>query len=100
MGPSKEVVMANGTKEGGLSGVSCASIKKCQLLHCSFEIIGICCSCSGDHVRTVRVALHCVVQRDHAEVTGGVFCSGENSLSILGDVHGRSTKVDSAAMGT
>ena len=73
MGPSKEVVTANGTEERGPGGVSCASMEKGQLLHCSCEIIGICCSCLGDHVRTARVALCCVVQRDHVEVTDGFF---------------------------
>ena len=100
MEPSKEVVTANGTEEGGPDGVSCASMEKGQLLHCSCEIIGICCSCLEDHVRTVQVAFHCVVQRDHAGVTGGVFCSKENNLSILGNVHNCRTKVDGAAMGT
>ena len=100
MGPSKEAVTANGTEEGDPGGVSCASMEKGQLLHCSCEIIGICCSCLGGHVRMVRVALHCVVQRDHVEVTGGVFSSGENNLFILCIVHGHGTKVDSAAMGT
>ena len=76
MGPSNEVVTANGTEEGSLGGVSYASTEKGQLLHCFCEIIGICCSCLGDHVRTTQLALHCVVQRNHLEVTGGVFCSG------------------------
>ena len=73
MGPSKEVVTANGTEEGGPGGVSCASMEKGQLLHFSCEIIGIFRSCLGDHVRTARVALHCVMQRDHVEFTGGVL---------------------------
>ena len=73
MGPSKEVVTANGMEEGGPSGVSCASMEKRQLLHYSCEIIGICCRWLGDHFRRVWMALHCVVQRDHVEVTGGVF---------------------------
>ena len=76
MGPSKEVVTTNGTEEGDPCGVSYASMEKGQLLHCSCEIIGICCSCLGGHVGTARVALHCVVQRDHVDVTGRVFSSG------------------------
>ena len=100
MGPSKEVVTTNCTEEGGLGRIPCANMEKGQLLCCSCKIIGIGCSCLWDHVRMVRVVRHWVVQRDHVEVTGRVFCSGENNLSILGDVHGRWTKVDGAAMGT
>ena len=100
MGPSKEVVTMNSTEEGGPGGVSCAGMENGQLLHCSCEIIGISCSCLWDHVRTARLALHCVMQRDHVEVMGGGFSSGENNFSILGNIHSRMTKVDSAAMGT
>ena len=46
------------------------------------------------------MAFYCVMQRDHVEVTGGVFSSSENDVSILGNVHGRRPKVDGAAMGT
>ena len=90
----------NSKEEGGPGWVSCAGMEKGELLHYYCEVIGICCSCLGDHVGTIRVALHCVVQRDHVEVTGGVFSSGENDLSILGNMHGCKTKVDSATMGT
>ena len=98
MGPTKEIVMTNGTEEGGPGGVSCADMEKSQLLHCSCEIIGISYSCLWNHVRMARLALHCVMQRDHAEVMGGVFSSGENNLSILGNVHGCRSKVDGAAI--
>ena len=100
MEPSKEVVTANGMEKCGPGGVSCASMEKGELLHCSCEIKDICCSCLEDHVRTVRVALHCVVQRDHVGVMGGVFCSRENNLSIFDNVYGHRTKMDGAAMGT
>ena len=76
MGPSKEVVTANGMEEGGPGGVPCASMEKGQLFRCSCKIVGIVCSCLWDHVRTAWLALQrCVVQRDHVEVIGGVFCS-------------------------
>ena len=100
MGPTKEIVPSNSTEEGGPGGVACASMEKCELLHCSCEIIGITCSCLWGNVRPARLALHCVMQRDHVEVTGWVFNSGEDNLSIIGNVHSRRTKVDGAVMDT
>ena len=46
------------------------------------------------------MTFYCAMQWDHVEVTGSVFSSGENGVSILGHVHGRRSKVDGAAMGT
>ena len=100
MGPTKEIVPTNSTEEDGPGWVACAGMGKCELLHCSCEIIGISCSCLWDHVKLAWLALYCVIQRDHVEVTGWVFSSGENDVSILGNVHSRRVKVDCAAMGT
>ena len=100
MGSSEEVVRVNDTEIRGTGGVPCASMEKGQLLCCSCKIIGIGCSCRQYNVRVAWPALHCAVQWDHVEVTGGVFCSRQNNLSIFGDVHCHWTKVDRTAMGT
>ena len=75
MGPSKIIVTTNGTEEGGLGGIPCASMEKSKLLYCSCKIISIGCSDLWDHDGTVWVVRYWVVQKDHVEVIGRVFCS-------------------------
>ena len=100
MGLTMEIVPTNSTEEGCPGGVASADMEKCELLHCLCEIICITCSCLWDYVRPAWLACHCVMQRDHVEVTGWVFSSSENNLSIFGYVYSCRTKVDVAAMGT
>ena len=98
MGPTKEIVVAYSTEEGGPGWVACADMEKSELLPCSCEIIGTACSCLCDRWRPALFGCDCVMQWYHVEVTGWVFISGEYNLPLLGNIHGCRTKVDGAPM--
>ena len=61
MGPTEEIVPSYSTQEGGPGWVACTGMEKCELLHCSCEIIDIACSGLGNRGRPVLWGCDCVM---------------------------------------